>query len=103
MYRIKKDKMNKNSRRSEGVQPSDTVKAKSLPKMNNLQAPADPNFGIIVTPVFQCTGNAEEVHVAVANEEAIFAHERVVKPIGDLYQPGTEWREMAETISRVGL
>lgn len=99
-HRTKKEKTIKNSRRAD-LQPSEPAKTRSLPKMNNLQPIVEPNFGMTVTPVFQCSGNAEHVHVTVATEEALFSTERVLKPIGDLYQPGTEWREMAETISRV--
>ncbi|XP_046742701.1 katanin p60 ATPase-containing subunit A-like 2 isoform X2 [Diprion similis] len=98
---IKKEKINKNFRKPSDVQPTELSKSKPLPKVNNLQAAAEPNFGITVTPVFQCPENAEHVNVSVVNEDAAhFTKERILKPIGNLYQLGTEWRDMADTISR---
>lgn len=68
----------------------------SKPTTNGV-AIEESNFGITVMPVFP----SENVHSKAIGYDFISDNERTLKPIGDLYPSGTEWREMAEVISRV--
>ncbi|XP_043500924.1 katanin p60 ATPase-containing subunit A-like 2 [Polistes fuscatus] len=54
------------------------------------------NFGITVTPIFP----SENVHSKSIVPDFISDNERTLKPIGDLYPSGSEWREIAEVISK---
>ncbi|XP_012266225.2 katanin p60 ATPase-containing subunit A-like 2 [Athalia rosae] len=106
---VRREKSQKNNSRKilqessqlPAVSESATVKTK---KLNNSQSSIEENFGMTVTPIFQCSGNSDNGQFSVNHQhedrETIFSGEKILKPIGDLYQPGTDWREMAEMISR---
>ncbi|XP_032683538.1 katanin p60 ATPase-containing subunit A-like 2 [Odontomachus brunneus] len=64
------------------------------------------NLGITVTPIFPVESGDRTVAAAVVQpiptSDETFAdnNERILKPIGDLYRPGSELKEIADVISR---
>ncbi|XP_033226311.1 katanin p60 ATPase-containing subunit A-like 2 isoform X2 [Belonocnema kinseyi] len=96
--RGKKEKTNKNIRKS--ADENDLVKGTAHKETNILAI--EPNLEITVTPIFAIPheGNNARNQNKNLNRENNYIKEKVLKPIGDLYPVGSDWREIADIISK---
>ncbi|XP_033226310.1 katanin p60 ATPase-containing subunit A-like 2 isoform X1 [Belonocnema kinseyi] len=94
----KKEKTNKNIRKS--ADENDLVKGTAHKETNILAI--EPNLEITVTPIFAIPheGNNARNQNKNLNRENNYIKEKVLKPIGDLYPVGSDWREIADIISK---
>ncbi|XP_012282000.1 katanin p60 ATPase-containing subunit A-like 2 [Orussus abietinus] len=93
----KKEKINKNIRKLD--EDNHSIKQKSTLKENAVPS-SEPNLEIMVTPIFPNYASCEQPQNKSTFEANVFDNERIVKPIGDLYPVGSEWRELADVICR---
>ncbi|XP_025156481.1 katanin p60 ATPase-containing subunit A-like 2 isoform X2 [Harpegnathos saltator] len=88
--------------RAVGDECNNTGKSKIAQK--HVVASNELNLGITVTPIFPAeSGDRAAIVQPIAMSDEAFTdnNERILKPIGDLYPPGSELKEIADVISRV--
>ncbi|XP_025156482.1 katanin p60 ATPase-containing subunit A-like 2 isoform X3 [Harpegnathos saltator] len=87
--------------RAVGDECNNTGKSKIAQK--HVVASNELNLGITVTPIFPAeSGDRAAIVQPIAMSDEAFTdnNERILKPIGDLYPPGSELKEIADVISR---
>ena len=96
---------NKNQRKSSD---ESCLLAAEKTKPNNNSAEAESNFNITVTPLFPTLGNLTNDQSAKLNgehksnvKEPDLTDGKFLKPLGNLYPVGSEWREIAYIITQV--
>lgn len=90
--------------RAIGDEGNNIGKSKFAQRYGGVVASNELNLGITVTPIFPAeSGDRAAAVQPIPTFEEMFAdnNERILKPIGDLYPPGSELKEIADVISRV--
>ncbi|KAG7197961.1 hypothetical protein KM043_016196 [Ampulex compressa] len=100
---IKTGKCNKvNCKHEDNKNKDETaiMKGKSLQKGINYVSGNDVNLGMTVTSIFPAE-NVERAVIKPFNEEFVPNHDKIWKPINDLYPSGSELYDIAVMISKV--
>ncbi|XP_066590906.1 katanin p60 ATPase-containing subunit A-like 2 [Prorops nasuta] len=95
----KKEKLLKGDKRTDD---ENIVKNKTNQKVSiqsNVAPVYDLNNSMTVVPLNHC-GSGDRISSKSVAEDFIFHNEKIFKPIDELYPPRSEWREIADVISR---